>query len=335
MSVISSYSVALSYSRSTTASPTTPSTTTPPPPPHKHEYERAMSQGRVADADIELLKNLIRASHGLRKSSLSPPRRRNLRFNAADPPRIEPKSNGTSRIRLEWRAYRLYQRCGVVLGPPEPDQEEAQYGAQYGETPKKVVDAMLRQAKRMTAEQIEDELDRQDLLRLRELALAAKRQGAFRENQCSTFRYKLARGEPIITGQFRETFSDYLRPPFVNAARRLNLRYTTGARHRAAIDKSAQIWLWPTADDDGIPLHRLPKSTPRKDDRRSAREKSRPPLRKHAKADRTRPRNVRAKKIPWNYGAPKTPLLVKARDSLFRDELKREKAESEQASSKK
>lgn len=350
MSTVASDSVVMSNPSSypsTVTDKTTPLPSTappPPPPPHKHEYERALSQGRVSDTDIELLKNMILESRGLRKSS-QPRRRRCL--NAANPPRIRPKTNETSRIRMEWRAYRLHQRCGAMLKSPALDAEliEALAAADEEEAlstkpPKKLGQAMLCKAKQLTPEQIEDQLERHELRRLREQALTAKAEGPIRENNCSTYRYKLARGEPIISSQFRDTFYDFWRPPFVNAARRLNLRYATGARHqRLAIDKSSQIWLWPTDEDDGIPLHRLPKEVPaeQKSDRRGAREKSRPPLRKHARADRIKQRKTqegegRSKRIPWNYGAPKSPLLVSTRDSLFQDELIKEMEDRERES---
>lgn len=294
-----------------------------------------MTQGRVSDADIERLKNAIREARGLRNSFPSPTRwqRRRYFLNAANPPRIAPKTNETARIRMEWRTYRLYQRCGAVLEPPAIDAEQTEVPDNKEEAvttrpPKKLLEAMLRQAKQLTPEQIEDELDRRELQRLREQATTAKAARTFRENNCSAYRYKLARGEPIISSQFRETFDDYLRPPFANAARRLNLRYTIGARHQPTIDKRTHIWLWPIEDDDGIPLHQLRKEVPpqKKGDRRSARERSRPPLRKHAKADRTRPRKVpqgqgRAQKVPWIYRAPSTPLLVSTGDGLIQDEL--------------
>lgn len=342
MSTVSSKSGIKSYDFATPApivdkskrTATTTSTTTTPPLPHKHEYERTMSQGRIRDADIERLKDAIREMHGMRTSTAPPRRRRS--FNVAEPPRIAPKTNETARIRLEWRAYRLYQRCGAMLEPPAIDPEQAEgsdnmevapddteVASTTTQPPKRLLEAMLRQAKHLTPEQIEDEVERRELERLRELAITAKVERDFRANNCSTYRYRLARGEPVISSQFRETYADYLRPPFANAVRRLNLRYTLGAHHRPTIDKRTHIWLWPV-DDDDVPLHWQPKETPsgQKGDRRSARERARPPLRKRAKADRIKERKATpATKRPWNYLAPRKSLLASALAGLVSPEM--------------
>ncbi len=294
-----------SKSRFSLTSPTTTTTTTTPAPEvDPYEYEKSVSAGRITDTEIEKLKDIVRLDRGLRDSS-SPIRKP---INVHEPS-IRPRPNETSRIRMELRTFRLMRRCGNLVGQITPDQE-----LMLTEKRKRTEDVneLLRRAKELTLEDVELETERAELERLREIAVHAKEEGTFRGNVSSEMRYKHVRGEPILTSRFQETFYQYMKPPFETKV----IRDPLLKRRLPAIDKEKEMWLWPVDDADDIGLSwKCDKVV----EKRPSRQQLRPKLKAHSKTRRTSKKSGAEKKIPWNYGALSSPLLIGVRNNLYKD----------------
>lgn len=258
-----------------TATPLPETTTTTSRGPDLYEYERSFTQGRIKDSEIEILKNCVRINFGLPLPNA--PKRKRIP-KPEESPQITPKSNETSRMRLQLHAYRVLRLCGTVLDKISPEEEKM---LTFKEPLSEELKAKLLKAREWNMEQLEEAFEKVDLERLRRTAMTAHETGPFKENNSSTFRYQRLRQQPIVTDFFRRSYNRYGKPPF-----ELSWRYTVpSAKGLPAIDKKKQIWLIPVEEDDSTPLHMQQKS-PEKDTR-SKREKARPPLKKYKKPVRT------------------------------------------------
>lgn len=239
-------------------------------------YERKIFHGRVSNKDFHLLKEALRAKHGFPLKEKKTPQCIDIRR----PPRRPPRSNLTSRRRMEVQRHRLIVRCTNILRAlenynrlTELPQEESRCVFEQLRT-----DIMNR-----TREDLDLEMELQELSYLKSLAEKERNNiVCSRDNRVSTFRYQHNRGQPIISSYFRENFDGYQRPPFIPAWGKFKL--TT--RNLPEIDKDHEIWLVPIEDND-TPSILAPACQPQlseeSNDRRSKRAKARPPLRKKGK----------------------------------------------------
>jgi hypothetical protein len=207
-------------------------------------------------------------------------------FNLRDPPKIAPRMNGTSRIRLQLHAYRVLQLCGAIIDHMKPIE------ATLKENDMSFADEVrdkIRAVQQWSPTQLQLAFERAEFERLRDLANSAVRSSSTtqplpaKHNKSSRIRYRSVRNQLVPSEHFRRAFDLYRRPPF-------RLRAGAGCRsalpHKRPPIGKKEIWMYPDADDLSAPPLTSQKRTPPPPSpvKRSPR---RPPLRSYHKRSRT------------------------------------------------
>lgn len=271
----------------------TPPPSTPPPPPDPNDYEKSVYKDRINEQDLDILKEQVRILKGL-PTTMDKQKRK---IDSVKPPKLDPRPTFTSRKRKELQQHRMLVRCANLKDKYREYEKEKQ--ANDDDADEKF--RQLRsEAMAKTNEDVNNEFELEELENLKTLATKAKEKEVtvFKETQGSRLRYKFNRGQPIISGNFRNAYDDYFKPPF-HLCKDI---YRPKIYNLPRIDKQKETWLIPVDDEMGIPLHRQVKS-PDPDDRRSKKEKSRPPVRPGRRTPMSQWRSVKAvaptKRPPW------------------------------------
>lgn len=287
---------------------TVASTPPPPPPEDPLDYEKSVFKGRIAEGDLSFLKEQIRVSKGLPltldKEKLKP------KINSIKSPKVKPHSTFTSRKRRQLQQHRILVRCANMR---EQYREFEKEHSDDGSTDEKFRD-LRNEALSKTDEEVNHEFEQEELANLKALAVRAKKHEIrnFAETRGSTYRYKYNRGQPIISENFRNSYDDYQKLPFCLCPK----LFEPKPHQLPSIDKQKETWMVPLEDDHGIPLHYQPKS-PDPKDKRSKREKERPPVKKGKRTPMSEWKSVKSqattKRPPWGsyFGCPSSVGLFK------------------------
>ncbi|XP_065210324.1 uncharacterized protein LOC135838571 [Planococcus citri] len=229
---------------------TTQSTTSAPTSPTEDPCLKPATEGHISDHELEMLKDHIRVLRGL-QTPATPTKKPSSAV--CKKPRIIPRSNQTSRIRIEAKKCWLMRRCGDFI---KPDGDKAL-------TPEKQR-CLLNKAKHLTAEEIFVEQQRAEADYLKYLASRARTDKGFRSNRASEFRFKHMRGEPILSSYYEDAYDYHEKPPFFVAHRYKPLPVWKLPR----IDKDKETWFVPQNDDGDLPLYVIPKEEQKKKGKR-------------------------------------------------------------------
>lgn len=281
---------------------TTPTPTPSPPPIDPHEYEKATFENQLDDRSYDTLKEHIRLVRGLQLTApASMPISRSSNPCSCQKPKVAPRENETSRIRARLRKHRLLQRSGKLASGKELTPKEEK--------------ALFDEVKHLNAEQLEEQCYHDEIRYLKYMAEHVQ-SSEFRVNRASEFRYKHNRGEPLLTGALRYNFETFEKPPFVMAR-----DYKPPPRWKMPpIDKKREVWLLPTNDVDGVPLHFQMKSPQTKP--AVGRKANRKPIKRQYKRSLIRPSQP-TKRPPWNYYIPAGYMDESAEESATRVDLVR------------
>ncbi len=254
----------------------------------------------MKDSDLDMLKEQVRMFRGL------PATREQVRkpVDRSQPPTVPPRPTLTSRRRAELQQRRMIVRCSD-LKEKYHEYDRMMESANSGEIYRQLRDDAMGK----TNEELDLQFERQELDNLRSLASRAKESdsGEFRDNQGSKLRFKHIRGEPIISGKFRDSYDDYMKPPFMVPRKIIQPKIYNLPK----IDKNKEIWFVPVDDDDSIPLHTQPKS-PDPNDKRSRKQRARPEVKPGTRTPASEWRDRKGqkpKRPPWNFAGSCPPNI--------------------------
>lgn len=266
------------------ATVTTTTTTTPEPTvqPGLEDYAPFIFNNVISEKDLAVLKQCVRNQLKAHSPDADETPIAKRSFNLHHPPKIPPKMNGTSRIRVQLHAYRVLQLCGALIDHMNPadaslkDSNSMSVGDEVREK--------IRAVQKWSPTQLQLAFERAEFERLRDLANSTRSSTTpAKHNKSSQIRYRSVRNQLIPSERFRKAFAQYHRPPFM-----LNPRgCRSGLPEKRPPIGKREIWLYPEEEDLSLPPLTRQKKAP-KEEKRSRRQIVRPPLKAYTKEPRKR-----------------------------------------------
>lgn len=240
----------------------------------------------ISDTDLEKLRQHIRVLKGL---TLTEEKTRK-KIDFTSPPIISPRLNAAATLRAS------IHRRWIEINLPSIMKK---YSLTEEKVDEELTDFLRKEAlSRSYCDYIEEKENeyQENLKKLSQLA-KSNEDPHFRANKNFDLRLKTAKGLPIITEDFRRAYENFEKTPF-HFSKKCELK----SRQLQPIDEENEMWLYPFIEDEPIPLHRQQKPQPV--DTRSAKEKTRPPVKPGKYTPLAERRSVKVpptKKPPWRF----------------------------------
>ncbi|XKL59003.1 hypothetical protein PGB90_000019 [Kerria lacca] len=253
------------------------------------KLEQQLDGNGISKLEVEKLKEHIRLCKGLPLINEVP--RKHIDF--LKPPYPHPRSNYTHKRRIERQQYQMVKNLECLK---EKYKQYIENDEQ--EDIRKLLELA---AKTKTCVGIKYDNEFEDLMNLKKLATIAKNHQSedYRSNRNIELRLKALRREPIITEHFKNAFNQYGKAPFI-----VPKKYEYPKAYQVPkINRKKEVWYHPFDDYvDSVPLQYQQNLQPI--DKRSQKEKARPPLRPGKRTlrwDWNFNKIGMKNKPPWNY----------------------------------
>lgn len=242
---------------------------------------------KISDNDVEKLKEHVRILKGLTLTKEKT--KKNLDF--LGPPVVTPRSNTAADLRTKIQHRWLELNLKSLM---------KKYSLTEKDVDEKLYRTLRKEALTRSCSEYSDEKEIESSEDLKKLSILMKHheESTYRTNRNYDFRLRTIKGMPIITEHFKAWYEDYQKSPFVLSRKLIEPRVC----QMPAINEDEEIWLFPFAREDLVPLHWLKKTEPV--DTRSSREKARPPLKPGKRTPLAERRSIKpkpTKKPPWHY----------------------------------